>query len=359
MPISTRTINISNAVMSQLCAAGGPRREWQDCRKPQILCHTAEMLRNVVAVVGNGVAPFELGVICEVFGTKRDGLPAYDFAVCAVESPPVLTTSGFLIDTPFGVDRLHSADLIAIPAWSRDCLPPPAPLLQALRDAVDRGARVLSVCTGAFVLAAAGLLDGRRATTHRMYAAELASRYPDVDVDPNVLYVDDGQVLTSAGTAAGIDLCLHVVRQEHGAAVANMLARRMVVPPHRDGGQAQYVEAPVPTGRDSGGELAEVLTWALGHLGEPLTVEQLAARALMSPRTFARRFRALTGTTPHHWLLGQRVILAQRLLEQGEHSVEEVARRCGFGSAATLRHQFARWRGISPQAYRRTFRAAV
>lgn len=314
------------------------------------------MLSNVAVVVGQDFAAFELGVVCEVFGVLREGLPTYDFAVCAAQAPPLRSSSGFLLDTPHRLDRLAAADLVAIPAWNVESLPPPQPLLDALRAAVERGARVMSVCSGAFVLAAAGLLDGRRATTHWMFAAELAARHPRVEVDPDVLYVVDGPVLTSAGTAAGIDLCLHIVRSEHGAAVANKLARRMVVPPHRDGGQAQYVEAPVPPS-DVGDELGGVLTWAMAHLDLPLTVDQLAARAVMSPRTFARRFLAVTGTTPHHWLLGQRVILAQRLLEEGSSTMEEVARRCGFGSAATLRQQFGSRRGISPRAYRRSFRA--
>ncbi|MGI8698297.1 MAG: DJ-1/PfpI family protein, partial [Mycobacteriales bacterium] len=259
------------------------------------------MLRNVAVPVGDGVAAFELGVMCEVFGLDRSaqGLPRFDFAVCAVEEPPLRTTSGFFIDTPYRLERLAEADLIAIPAWQVDKSAASEPLLQALRDAVDRGARVLSVCSGAFVLAAAGLLDGRRATTHWMHADQLAADYPQVRVDRNVLYVDEGQVLTSAGTAAGIDLCLHILRQECGATVANAIARRMVVPPHRDGGQAQYVEAPVPDPR-RGEDLGDMLPWALEHLAEPLTVEDLAARALMSPRTFARRFRGATGTTPHH-----------------------------------------------------------
>ena len=312
------------------------------------------MLRNVAVAVADHVAAFELGVLAEVFGYDRtaDGFPGYDFAVCAVEPPPLHTSSGFTIDTPFGIDRLRDADLIAVPAWRDPDERPPQRLLDELNAAVDRGARVMSVCTGAFVLAAAGLLDGRRATTHWRHAAALAERYPRVDVDPDVLYVDAGPVLTSAGTAAGIDLCLHIVRTEHGAGVANALARRMVVPPHRDGGQAQYVEAPVP----DRGELSEVLDWALERLDEPLSVDELAARALMSTRTFARRFRAVTGDTPHRWLLLQRLLLAQRLLEEGDEPVEEVARLAGFGSAVSLRQHFARWRGTSPQRYRRTFR---
>jgi transcriptional regulator GlxA family with amidase domain len=314
------------------------------------------VLRNVAVAVCDGVSVFELGVVCEVFGLDRSdaGLPAYDFAVCAAEPAPLRTGGGFTIDTPYGLDRLRSADLVAVPHWRSLSEPPPEALLAALREVGDRGGRVMSVCSGAFVLAAAGLLDGRRATTHWRYAAALAERYPAIDVDPNVLYVDAGPVLTSAGTAAGIDLCLHLVREAHGPAVANAVARRMVVPPHRDGGQAQYVEAPVPAPRRD--DLADVLAWAVEHLDTPLSVERLAARALMSPRTFARRFRAATGTTPYAWLLHQRTLHAQRLLEDG-HAVEEVARRSGFGSAATLREHFARARGTSPSAYRRTFAA--
>ena len=312
------------------------------------------MLHNVAVAVCDGVSVFELGVVCEVFGVDRTdtGLPGYDFAVCAAEPGPLRSGGGFAVTPEHGLDRLRSADLVSVPHWRSLDERPPEELLDALRAVVARGGRVMSVCSGAFVLAAAGLLDGRRATTHWRYAAALAERYPAIDVDPNVLYVDAGPVLTSAGTAAGIDLCLHLVRSEHGAAVANAVARRMVVPPHRDGGQAQYVEAPVPLPRRD--DLADVLTWAVEHLDSPLTVEDLAARALLSPRTFARRFRAATGTTPYAWLLHQRTLLAQRLLEDG-HSVEEVARRSGFGSAATLREHFARARGTSPSAYRRAF----
>jgi len=312
------------------------------------------MLRNVAVAVCDGVSVFELGVVCEVFGVDRTdtGLPGYDFAVCAAEPGPLRSGGGFAIEPAHGLERLASADLVAVPHWRSVDEAPPAALLDALRSVVARGGRVMSVCSGAFALAAAGLLDGRRATTHWRYAAALAERYPAVDVDPNVLYVDAGPVLTSAGTAAGIDLCLHLVRREHGAAVANAVARRMVVPPHRDGGQAQYVEAPVPLPRRD--DLADVLSWAVSHLDSPLSVETLAARALMSPRTFARRFKAATGATPYAWLLHQRTLLAQRLLEEGL-PVEEVARRSGFGSAATLREHFARARGTSPSAYRRTF----
>ncbi len=315
------------------------------------------VIRDVAVAVCHGVSPFELGVVCEVFGLDRtkDGLPGYDFAVCAAERGPIRTNAGFALQTSHGLDRLASADLIAIPAWRSVDEPPPKALLDAVCAAVDRGARVMSVCSGAFVLAAAGLLDGRRATTHWRYTEALAKRYPAAEIDRDVLYVDADPIYTSAGTAAGIDLCLHLVREAHGADVANAVARRMVVPPHRAGGQAQYVETPVPL-RDSGDDLAEVLDWAVARLDQPLSVDTMAAHALMSPRTFARRFVAATGTTPHRWLLEQRMLLAQRLLEQGDVSVEEVARRCGFAAAATLRHHFGRWRGTSPQAYQRTFR---
>ena len=294
-------------------------------------------------------------MLCEVFGSDRsdEGLPVYDFRVCAVEPPPLVTDSGFSIDTPYGIEELATADLIAIPAWNTDH-EPPAELLTALRDAVSRGARVMSVCTGAFVLAAAGLLDGRKATTHWLHAAELARRYPAIDVDANVLYVDEGSVLTSAGTASGIDLCLHVLREEHGAAVANAVARRMVVPPHRDGGQAQYIEAPMVE-HDRGDDLAVVLDWVQANLNQPFGVDHLARRANMSLRTFNRRFVATTGTAPHRWLITQRVARAQRLLEETDLDVEQVAEQTGFGTAATLRQHFARHRGTSPQAYRRSF----
>ena len=318
------------------------------------------MLKNVVAVIADGVSIFELGVACEVFGVDRsaDGVPKFDFAVATVTRPPVMTEAGFTIDTPFGLERVAEADLVIIPAWNDLDTRPPEEMLDALRAAVDRGARVMSVCSAAFVLAAAGLLDGRRATTHWRHAAELAERYPNIDVDPNVLYVDAGPVLTSAGTAAGIDLCLYIVREEFGTAVANTIARRMVVPPHRDGGQAQYIETPIVE-HDRGDDLSRVLAWAQAHIDQPLQVEALARRANMSNRTFARRFTDVTGTTPHRWLSLQRLLRAQHLLEESDHDVEEVARLAGFGSATTLRQHFGRWRGTSPVLYRRSFRAGT
>jgi transcriptional regulator GlxA family with amidase domain len=312
------------------------------------------VLTSAVAIAMPGVAPFELGVVCEVFGIDRQdqGVPLVDFAVVA-ERPGarVPTSMGFALEVPEGLERAARADLVTVPAYPRDDPPPPA-VLEVLRDAVDRGARVLSVCTGAFALGAAGLLDGRRCTTHWMHAAQLAARFPAATVDPDVLYVEDGSVVTSAGTAAGIDACLHVVRAEFGASAAAAVARRMVVPPHRDGGQAQFVAQPLPACRDEG--LSDVLAWMLDHLADDLSVDRLAARAAMSPRTFARRFRDTTGTTPAAWLNRQRLQRARELLERTDLSVEQIAERVGYGSAAVLRHHFGAL-GTTPQAYRRTF----
>ncbi|WP_282791282.1 helix-turn-helix domain-containing protein [Streptomyces sp. CC224B] len=315
------------------------------------------MLRNVAAVLLDGVHPFELGVVCEVFGLDRsdEGLPVYDFAAVSAEGPTLTTHAGFTVTTPHGLDRLDDADLVAVPAGQSyvDREYPPA-LLDALRRAVDRGARVLSVCSGVFVLGAAGLLDGRRCAVHWKHVEALARRHPRAVVEPDVLYVDEGPVITSAGTAAGIDACLHLVREEHGPEIANALARRMVVPPHRDGGQAQYIERPLPRSRCD--TVGEVLAWMERHLEQELTVDQLAARAHMSPRTFARRFQQETGTTPYRWLLRQRLLRAQELLEATDETVDSVAWRSGFGTAAALRHQFVRALGTTPHAYRRTFR---
>ena len=315
-------------------------------------------LRNIAVVVGETVAAFELAVVSEVFGLDRSaqGLPRYDFAVCAVRPGLVATSSGYAIQVEQGLERLSTADLVAVPAWTHQDVPPPAELVEALHATLARGARVLGVCSGTFLLAAAGLLDGRRAATHWRYAPALAARFPQVQVDPDVLYVDTGQVITGAGTAAAIDACLYLVRQYHGAAVANAIARRMVVPGHRHGGQAQFIEALVPPAREED-DLSDLLEWALAHLDEPLPVERLASRALMSTRTFARRFHAAVGTTPHRWLLEQRLVLAEQLLEDTDLSIDDVARRCGLGSPDTLRHHFATRRRVSPLAYRRTFRA--
>ncbi|MCD9873850.1 GlxA family transcriptional regulator [Streptomyces guryensis] len=315
------------------------------------------MLQNVAAVVLDGVNPFELAVVCEVFGTDRsdDGLPVYDFAVASAEGPVLNTRAGFSMNVEHGPERLEEADLIAVPAGAGFATREfPPELLDSLRRAADRGARILSVCSGVFVVAAAGLLDGRRCAVHWHHAEELARAYPRLTVEPDVLYVDEDPVITSAGTAAGIDACLHLVRKEQGPEVANKIARRMVVPPHRDGGQAQYIERPLP--RSHGDTVAEVLVWMERHLDEDVTVEQLADRAHMSPRTFARRFQQETGTTPYRWILRQRVLLAQRLLEGTDETVDAIAGRAGFGNAAALRHQFVQAIGTTPNAYRRTFR---
>jgi transcriptional regulator GlxA family with amidase domain len=337
-----------------------------------IMGHDGTMLQNVAVVILNGFTPFELGVLCEVFGVDRtdDGLPAYDFAVVSGETvvpgetatgepAPLASAAGFTVSTPYGLDRLREADLVAVAAVCDDQLRAytsgqfPAPLISALQATVDRGARVLSVCSGAFVLGAAGLLDGRRCTTHWRHAPALARLHPSAIVNPEVLYVDEDPVITSAGTAAGIDACLHLVRKEQGSRVANGIARRMVIPPHRDGGQAQYVDRPVAV--PACDTLGEVISWMQRHLGEPVTVSQLAARAKMSERTFARRFVQETGTTPLRWLTGQRILLAQELLEETAETVDVIADRAGFGNAAALRHHFRAWRGTTPQAYRRAF----
>ncbi|MFF9001689.1 GlxA family transcriptional regulator [Streptomyces achromogenes] len=315
------------------------------------------MLKNVAAVLLDGVHPFELGVVCEVFGMDRsdDGLPVYDFTVVSAEGPGLATHCGFTVSTPHGLERLEEADLIAVPAGEAFAVREfPPELLAALRRAVDRGTRVLSVCSGVFVLAAAGLLDGRRCAVHWHHAERLARRYPRLMVEPDVLYVDEDPVITSAGTAAGIDACLHLVRKEQGPEVANKLARRMVVPPHRDGGQAQFIERPLP--KAPADTVGEVLAWMETHLDQEVTVEQLAARAHMAPRTFARRFRQETGTTPYRWLLRQRVLLAQELLEGTDETMDAIAWRTGFGTAAALRHQFTRVLGTTPNSYRRAFR---
>jgi transcriptional regulator GlxA family with amidase domain len=307
----------------------------------------------------DGIHPFEMSVSCEVFGIDRPEVVRpwpYEHIVVDVEggNRPIRTHDSFTITTPHGLDALERADTVIIPAWPNTDQAPSAPLVDALRDAAERGARVLSFCSGAFVLGYAGLLDGRRATTHWMYTDAMAARFEHVNVDRNVLYVDEGQVMTSAGTAAAIDLCLHVIRKDLGAEAANIVARRMVVPPHRDGGQAQFVQAPVPA-CPAEDPLARALDWAVEHLDEQLSVETLARHAAMSPRTFARRFRDVTGTTPHQWLLRQRVLHAQRLLETTDEAVERVAHRCGFSSASVLREHFTRITGTNPLTYRRTF----
>lgn len=312
------------------------------------------MLSKVAAVVFDGVAPFELGVLCEAWGLDRraQGVPYTEFAVCADRPGRIETSMGFDLEVRHGLDWAETADLIAVPAMPRDHAVPPA-VIEVLQRGYERGVRLLSVCSGAFVLGAAGLLDGRPCTTHWLYTDELAERFPLAEVDPDVLYVDAEPIITSAGSAAGLDACLHLMRKEWGARAANMAARRMVVPPQRDGGQAQFVRTPVPTSECE--TLSPVLTWVLEHLDRRHSVDDLAERAHMSPRTFARRFRDETGTTPHQWIVQQRVQRAEELLEQTQLSVEQIAAEVGFGNAAGLRHHFTQIRGTPPQTYRQTF----
>lgn len=316
--------------------------------------------QRVVVLPFAPVNMFEMSVACEVYGVDRteSGVPKFDLQVASAEDSRMATSHGFTIDTPFGVDALRGADIVVLSGWPRptDERPPQA-VLDALVAAHRRGATLASFCSGAFVLAATGLLDGKRAATHWRYADELARVHPSIEVDPTVLYIGDDRIYTSAGTAAAIDLCLHLVRRDHGAEVANTIARRMVVPPHRDGGQAQFLQAPVAT-CDCPDDLALTLDWAVAHLDEPLTIAMLAERANMSSRTFARRFRDTVGTTPLQWLLTQRVVLAQRLLETTELSMDAIAERCGLGTAANLRIHVGRKLGVAPSDYRQTFRQA-
>lgn len=314
------------------------------------------MLENVAVIALPDVAVFELGVLCELFGYDRtaEGLPRYRFTVCTPGARPIRTEAGFTITPEHDLGPVEDADLVAILPYdtSQD---PPAEVLDALRRAHARGAWVMSVCTGAFALGAAGLLDGRRCTTHWRHTDRLAATHPAAKVDPGVLYVADDNVLTSAGTAAGVDAGLHLIRQEHGSAIATMLARRMVVPPHREGGQAQFIETPVaPVECET---LQPVLERVLQTLDRPHTVETMADLAHMAPRTFARKFRSETGVTPHDWLTAQRLLLARRMLEDSDLGVDTIAARAGFGSAATLRHHFAHRLSTTPQAYRGTFRS--
>ncbi|MFF1438377.1 helix-turn-helix domain-containing protein [Streptomyces sp. NPDC058295] len=315
--------------------------------------------KEIVAVLLFSGGPiFESSIPLSVFGIDRQdaGVPRYRLLVCGGEEGPLRTTGGLELTAPHGLEAIARAGTVVVPAWRSITSPPPEDALDALRRAHEEGARIVGLCTGAFVLAAAGLLDGRPATTHWMYAPTLAKRYPSVHVDPRELFVDDGDVLTSAGTAAGIDLCLHIVRTDHGNEAAGALARRLVVPPRRSGGQERYLDRSLPEeiGADP---LAEVVAWALEHLHEQFDVETLAARAYMSRRTFDRRFRSLTGSAPLQWLITQRVLQAQRLLETSDYSVDEVAGRCGFRSPVALRGHFRRQLGSSPAAYRAAYRA--
>ncbi|MBG6091900.1 helix-turn-helix domain-containing protein [Actinomadura viridis] len=307
----------------------------------------------VALAVTEGMLHFELAVAYEIFGVERSGLPDpwYEVAVCGSGA---IRVGRFLLEPDCGLDRLAGAGTVIVPAWADVDEAPPADLVDAVRAAHEAGARMVSLCTGAFVLAAAGLLDGRRATTHWAHTGELAARHPKVEVAPDVLYTDNGSVLTSAGKAAALDLCLHLVRSDHGATIANTIARSLVVPPHRAGGQAQFVTAPVPARDDH--PLTGLLPWVMERLDHPLTVEDLARQANMSSRNLGRHFRSATGTTPLQWLLTQRIRRAQELLETTDDSVDTIAAAVGMGTATTLRRHFNRTVGVPPDTYRRTFR---
>lgn len=316
-------------------------------------------LHRVSVILLEPVALFEFGVAAEVFGIDRtdDGLTPFDFRVCGVEPGVALGgkhTDPISITPQHGLDGVAGSDLVIVSATlvRADDDYPPA-VLEAVRAAHREGATVLSLCSGSFVLGAAGLLDGRRCTTHWMYAGLMQRRYPAATVDPSVLFVEDDRIVSSAGTAAGIDACLHLVRKELGSAVATKIARRMVVPPQRDGGQQQFVETPIPA--CSADSLAPLLEWVVANLDQEHTAASLSARALMSGRTFARRFAAETGTTPHKWLNQQRILAARSLLEESDLGVEQIAARVGFNSAVVLREHFRRAIGLAPLAYRRRF----
>ncbi|WP_228991975.1 GlxA family transcriptional regulator [Streptomyces sp. DH8] len=314
----------------------------------------------VVTLVRPGLLPMELGIVHRLFGTAvgSDGRPLYSVVTCAPEPGELTTDADFTVNVAHGPRALEDADTVLVPAAAEDYEPQErGRLAQPVRQALARipaGARVASICTGSFVLAAAGMLAGRLATTHWKSCDELRTLYPEVDVDPDVLYTDDQGVLTSAGVAAGIDLCLHMIRSDHGVEVANTVARRTVVPPHREGGQAQYIEQPVPEPGTS--STAAARAYALGHLGEPLTLEDLAREASMSVRTLSRRFLLETGATPMRWITEQRLQHARRLLERTDEPVDQIAAEAGFGTGTAMRQHFREALGVSPRAYRNTFR---
>ncbi|MFE7136008.1 helix-turn-helix domain-containing protein [Streptomyces sp. NPDC057638] len=312
-------------------------------------------MHRVMALVHPPQSTFELACAAEVFGIERPGLaPRYSFGVCTERPGPVATLAGYDMGVTQGLDALDQADTVVVPGWNPLLEPPSPAVIRALRRAHSRGARVISVCSGAFALAHAGLLDGRLATTHWGLAREFAARFPSVRIDPDVLYVDHGDVATSAGAAAGIDLCLHLVRGDQGARYAADLARNMVMPPHREGGQAQYAAVARPDRID--GTLAPLLEWITSGLGDPVTTESMAAREGVSTRTLARRFADQLGTSPGQWLLAQRITAARELLESSDLPLDAVARRVGLSSATNLRRRFLASLGTTPGAYRRAFR---
>ncbi|MBB4845206.1 transcriptional regulator GlxA family with amidase domain [Paucibacter oligotrophus] len=312
----------------------------------------------IVAVLAfDQISAFHLAVPCAVFGEAQAGVPAFDVRVCAAEPGRLRSTAGFALQPDFGLAVLRRADIVIVPSWRDPGEAVPAALLKALQAAHRRGAQIVGLCLGAYVLAEAGLLAGCRATTHWAYAQDFARRFPQIAVEVDVLYIEEGQVLTSAGTAAGIDACLHLLRRRCGSQLANSVARRLVVPPHRQGGQAQYIEQAVPL-RARESKLSALLDEVRAKLDQPHSLDSLAARALMSRRSFTRHFQQLTGSTVGEWLLRERLSYCQRLLEGGDQSVEVVAAQAGFGSAASLRLHFHKAFAVSPSAWRRSFRAA-
>jgi transcriptional regulator GlxA family with amidase domain len=314
----------------------------------------------VAVLVRHGVMPMELGLVHQLFraAVSNEGRPFYEVITCAIRPGQVRTDADFTVRVEQGPDVLRVADTVIVPAsHESDEAPSLAPAVVDALASIPSHARLASVCTGAFVLAAAGLLDHQRATTHWKSADKFRRMFPTVELHPDVLYTDGGRVLTSAGEAAGIDLCLHMIRQDHGATVANAVARTTVVPPHREGGQAQFIELPVPTVTDS--STAAARTWALHHLEHPLTLEQMAQQASLSVRSFTRKFRAELGTSPLQWLTQQRLQHARQLLEETDLPIDRIAARCGFGSGAAMRQHFHAALGLSPKRYRSTFRAAA
>ncbi|HKT82919.1 MAG TPA: helix-turn-helix domain-containing protein [Solirubrobacterales bacterium] len=314
-------------------------------------------MHRVVALCLEGVVAFDLAAPAQAFSVawRKGGGAFYEFSTCSLDGRPLRSTTGFGVVPEGDHSLLEEADTVVVPAYFDIFSAPPQEAIAALRAAADRGARVISICTGAFALAHAGLLDGRRATTHWAFAAEMARRFPAVEVDAAALYLDEGAVMTSAGLSAGIDLCLHVIREDCGAAVGEQVARHMVAAPHREGGQAQFIERPDPPAVALG-SLEATRRWAVEHLAEPLDVAAMSRHAGVSPRTFARRFREETGTTPLQWLLNRRVQEARRLLEESELPIDAVAWQSGFGTAASLRDHFRRITATTPTAYRRSFR---
>lgn len=313
----------------------------------------------VVALAYDRLCTFEFGCTVELFALERPelGVDWYDFAVCAVEPGPIRAAGGITVQAPYAPELLELADTIVIPGWrDADELPPPA-VLDMIRAAHRRGARLCSICSGVFVLAAAGVLDGQRATTHWRYADRLAQRYPRIQVQPDDLYVDNGQIITAAGSAAGLDMLLHLVRRDYGARVGNLVAQRLVVAPHREGGQAQFLPRPMAQGEQ--GRLSRLMDWLRSHPEQPHTVSSMAARAAMSPRTLQRQFQQATGLGPVEWLIRERVAIVKDMLEMPDVPLAQIAERAGFGSEESLRHHFRRLAATTPGAYRRRFAHAI